>query len=341
MPIAKVATSTFSNQVRTDYSSAYFRRKLFWAALGRKIMKNFTQTPGNKVDLVFYLKMGAAQKPGEDDRLDVDSFGDKSVSAQIYEIGKAAGITDAGRYRHGNTIDGWENECASQMGQRVAEAVDTDALACLNNDGNSSIDGATGNDPKGHDAVDKTSDITLTTTFSGEKGADTAPFKAQLCNINDLHIKIADIFGDLRKQANLMAMHSTCFADAIGNNENGILKADAVSPIGSLQDDFSGNILGRSVFENDTCPQGPKRTVTDSAGSTQKYETRKVFILKPNSFVVVVKQSPKIEDARDVLGRIDYKAMTQWLTFYPLHKINNDEDVRAGGVTYLTRIQTT
>ena len=341
MAVTKVATFNFVNQVRGETTGAYFRRMLIFAAFAWRIMDDFKIKPGNKVDLPFYAKMGAAEKPAEDDRLAVDSLGDKSISCQVYEAAKAWGITDAGRYRKAESDAHWEGEAEAQVAQRLAELVDSDALACLNNDGTNSIDGAAGNDPKGHDAVDKTADITISTVFDGERGINDPKFIAQKMNIRSLTKALQSVFGDRKAEANALLMHSNVHTDILTDQGAGILKADAITPQGAIVKSFMGNLLGRDVFMNDQCPVGPKRTVTDSGGSTQKYQTRKTFMLKPKSFLFLVKQSPKWEDARDILGRIDYSAVTQWYTFYPLHKQNNAEDIRAGAVTNLTEEQTT
>ena len=336
MAVFKSNTGTFINQVRGDYTGAYFRIKLFWAALGRRIMSDFQIKPGKKVDLPFFLKMGDAEKPGEDDRLAVDSFGDKSISTSVYEVAKAWGITDSGRYAKGSTDEEWEDEASSQVGQRLAEMVDKDALACLNNDGTASVDGTAGNDPKGHDAIDRTKDLTTAGQFTGEKGLDDAKVIAMMANINALQRGFTDLFGDRQKEANLMVMHSKSYTDVLLGSTAGFLKADAVSPLGSVVKGYEGNFLGKHTYTIDNISKGTVRTITDSAGTTQKYQTRKTFILKPNAFLFLVKQNPKHEEARDLLGRIDYAAVTQWYTFYPLHKQNNDDDIRAGAISFLT-----
>ena len=341
MAYAKVGTFTFENQVRGDYSSAFLRKKLFWAALGVKVITDFEMLPGNKIVLPIFETMGAAQKPSEDDRLDVDSMGDKSISTVVYEVAKAWGITDAGRYRKGSTDREWEMEAARQAGFRLAETVDADALACLNNDGTNSVDGAAGNDPKGHDAIDDTSDLTLTDPFTSKRGADDAKFKAQLTNVRMLQAGFQKLFGDRHSEANLMVMHSACYADCLLDGTTGLLNANAVSPLGAAVRGYAGNYLGKYTYENDNISSGPKRTITDNAGATQKYMTRKNFILKPNAYIVVIKQRPKYEEARDILGRIDISAVTQWYTFYTLHKQNSAEDIRAGAITALTAEQTT
>ena len=340
MAVSKVGTFTFENQVRGDYTSYFFRKKLFWAALGKRIITDFEMSPGNKITLPIFASMGAAEKPAEDDRLTPDSMGDKSIETQVYEVGKSWGITDAGRYRKGSTDEEWEQESARQAARRLAEQVDADALACLNNDGTASIDGSTGNDPKGHDALDETEDITLTSVFTAKKGADDPKFVAQQNNLRYLQNAFTTIFGDRNREANVMCMHSRCYTDAMLDTNTGIMKADAVTPLATLVKGYAGNFLGKDTFEIDNISKGPNRTVTDSGGSTQKYVTRKIFVLKPNAYVVVIKQRPKFESGRDILGRIDINAVTQWFTFYPLHKQNNVDDIRAGGITRLTAEQT-
>ena len=341
MAVGKVATFTFENQIRSDYTSYYWRKKLFWAALGTKIFSDFKTTPGNKVTIPFFLSMGPAEKPAEDDRLAVDSLGDKSVQAQVYEVGKAWGITDAGEYRKASTNTEYDDEASSQAARRIAEMVDSDALSCLNNDGTNSIDGQSGNTPAGHDELDDTRDVTLTTVFTGKKGADTQPFKDMTCNVRALTSAFTHLFGDRQNEAKALVLHSRSYTDIGLDATAGIMKADAVSPAGSILKGFMGNVLGKDTFMIDNISTGPKRTITDSAGTTQKFNTRKAFVLKPNPFIFLSKQIKLYEQARDILGRVVYHAATTWYTFYPLHKMNNSDDVRAGGIVFLTDEQTT
>ena len=141
-------------------------------------------------------------------------------------------------------------------------------------------------------------------------------------------------------EAKLMAMHSRCYTDIILKPSTGLLKADANAPFQALAG-FKGDLLGKSTYEIDNISKGDDVTVTDSASATQKYVTRKVFVMKPNPFIFVLKQGAKAEDARDILGRIDYQAITQWYTFYPLHKQIDPMDIRAAGLVYLTKERTT
>lgn len=341
MPVAKVATFTFENQVRADYTSYFFRKKLFWAALGRKVFSDFDMTPGNKVDIPFFKSMGVAEKPAEDARLTVDSLGDRSIKAQVYEVGKAWGITDAARYRKAMREDEWEEEAASQAGRRIAEIADSDALAVLNNDGTNSLDGQAGNTPKGHDEIDDTADFTISSAFTGKKGADTDAFALQTANVRALQNGFTELFGDRANESNVLVMHSRSYTDILVDDKAGLMKADAITPAGVALRGFQGNFLGKDTFSIDNISKGKKVTVTDSASTTQKYQTYKTFVLKPNPFLFLAKQIQMHEAGRDLLGRIDYNAVTTWFTFYPLHLQNNTDDKRAGGIVFLTNEETT
>ena len=340
MAVTKSTTFSFENQVRFEYTRAYFRKLLLWSRFGKRVVQDFNKKPGKKLDVPIFQKMGAAEKPGEDDRLNVDSLGDKSFSCVVYEVGKAWGITNSGRYRMGSTQDEWEDEAGNQAARVLAEQVDSDALSCLNNDGNSSIDGSAGNDPKGNDAFDDTSDLTLTSVFTSKKGSDVAAFKEQESNIDELQTFLTDAFGDRQSECKVIGMHSKAYNSTLTNKTTGILKADANSPFQGISG-YGGNWLGKETFMIDNISTGPKRTITDSNSATQKYNTRKVFALKPNAFLLLIKQDGMLEAARDILGRIDYWAITQWYTFYPLHKQNDSEDVRAASKSFLTNEQTT
>ena len=335
MPIGKVSTFTYENQVRLDYVRAYYRKLLLWARFAKRIISDFEIRPGNKAEIPIFEKMGAAEKPGEDDRLAVDSMGDKSISTQVYEIGKAWGITDAGRYRKGSTDQEWEDEAANQAARVLAEQLDADALACLANDGTVNIDGAAGADPKGHDEVDYTSALPLTSAFTSQRGTDTTEFKAMQCGVDILQDFFTETFGDRAQEANVMVMHSRNYSDALLKPAQGIMKADAVSPFKGLAG-YAGNFLGKDTIQIDNI-SGKDVTITDSAAATQKYKARKVYALKPAPFLILIKQGGLFEQARDILGRRDYNAITEWYCMHTLHKQIDPDDIRAGGAFFITK----
>ena len=329
MAIAKRSSFTFTNQVRLSYVNAYFRKLLLWAKFAKRLRKDFDKTPGETLTIPVFTKMGAAQKPGEDDRLTVDSFGDKSFSFTVYEAAKAWGITDAGRVRMGSTNKEWEESGEAQAGRVLAEQVDADALAVL-----SASDG--------HEETDEVpAALALTTEFSSKKGADTQPFLDLVCNVRSLQDTLTDVFGDRSKEVMYNIMHSRSSKTVIKDKDTGLLKADANSPFQALKGYIGNNLLGKETFEIDNITKGKKVTVTDSQSASQKYQAYKQFFLKPQPYALVLKKNAKLEDARDILGRQDISAITQWYTFGTLHKKIDDDDIRAAGTEYITDEETT
>ena len=341
MPLTKTGDLTFKNQIRLDYVQAYFRKKLIWTRFAQLLLKEFSGIPGKKVDIPYFDKIGDAEKPGEDDKLSVDKLGDNSFSGTVYEVGKAVGITDSARYEKGSTDEKWEKEVGNQMGRVMAEQMDADALAVLNNDGTVNTDGATGADSAGHDKIDDLpSAITLTTPFTAAKGADTAAYSNNALNVRKLQRYYTRGFGDRANEATIQIMHSHAYTDVVVDTTAGFLKADAVSPFKGL-DGYESNFLGKETFKIDNLPKDKKITFTDSASASQKYQTYKTFVLKPEAYTMMLKKSAMFETARDILARQDIQSVTQWYTFMTLHKRVDTMDKRAIGITTLTAEQTT
>jgi len=338
MAVTKRGDFNFENQVRLEHAQAYFRKKLLWSKFAEKFVMDFNKKAGEKLDVPYFDKMGAAEKPMEDARLAVDNLADNSFSATVYEAGKAWGITDAGRVRKAMTEKLWEQTAEGQAVRVMAELVDADALAVLNNAGSSNTDGASGNEPAGHDSLDDTKDITITSVFTGKKGADTAAFKAMELNVRDFQESLTEAFGDRQDEAKYSVMHSRSWTSMITDSVAGLLKADANSPFQGLNE-YKGNFLGKETFMIDNVPKGPVRTITDSAGTKQKYQTYKHMVFKPQPYLLVIKKDMLIEDSRDILGRIDISAATQWYCFTTLHKRVDSEDIRAMGKAYITNEQ--
>ena len=341
MAITKKSNFTFDNQVRLQHTRAYFRKKLLWSRFAEKVIKNFDATPGNKLEIPYFGKMGAAEKPGEDDRVGVDSLGDSSFEAVVYEVAKAWGITDAARIRMGATNEEWEDEASSQAGRVIAEMVDADALAVLNNDGTANTDGAAGADPIGHDEIDLVpAAITLTSAFTAKKGTDTAAFQLYEWNVREYQKSLTNGFGDRSDEVLYNIIHSRMMTAGLIDEKAGLLKADANSPYDGLKG-YVGKLLGKETFMIDNISTAKKVTITDSSSAIQKYWAYKNFLLKANPYGLVLKKEANMESARDMLGRQDLEMITQWYTFVTLHKRIDMDDIRAVGKVYLTDEETT
>ena len=330
MPITKKADFNFTNQIKTNHISAYWRKKLFWAQLAFKIRKNFQGVPGETVTVPYFNSLGVAQKPAENDRVSVDKFGDQSFAGTVYEVAKAFGVTDAGRIRMGVSDDVWEREGFAQQARVMAELVDADCLSVIKQTST----------PAGHDKVRTLADFTISTAFTALKGADTASFLSKQCNIRSVRQDLTNSFGDRNMECIAMVMHSQVLKDLEVEDKAGFLKADANDPFSPMTQ-YRGRLLSRATFELDNTFQGADITVTDSASATQKYKSWMNLYLKQDPFIMMIKRDPSSESARDMLGRQDLFMATQWYAFVTLHKRISTEDVRVGAAQYLTTEQTT
>ena len=99
--------------------------------------------------------------------------------------------------------------------------------------------------------------------------------------------------------------------------------------------------FGVPFIINDNVKVGKKVTITDSASATQKYQSYYMHFLKPRAFGMLMKQTPKVEYARNVLSRIDIITSTVWYAPLHLNKRISDDDVRHATAEFLTYEQTT
>lgn len=330
MAITTKASFNFTNQIKTNHIGAYWRKKLFWAQLAFKIRKNFDGAPGDTVTVPYFGRMGAAEKPAENARVSVDSFGDQSFTGTVYEVAKAFGITDAGRVRMGVGNDVWEKEGFSQQARRMAEQVDSDCLDVIK---------ATGS-PKGHDKIRSIANFSLATEFSALKGIDTSAFQIKQANIRSVRTDLTTAFGDRNSECMAMVMHSQVLKDLEVEEKAGFLKADANDPFSPMSQ-YKGKLLSRATFELDNTFAGADITVTDSASATQKYKSWYNLYLKPDPYAIMIKKDPTSEEARDMLGRQDLFMATQWYVFTSLHSRIDSEDKRVAAAQYVTTEQTT
>ena len=329
-PLGTATSFGFTNQVRLQYSSAYFRKKLLWARFAERIRKDFNKTPGETVTIPVFTKMGAAQKNiGEGVRADVDGFGDKQFEGTVLEALKAWGITDYARIRKGSTDQSWETEGLAQAGRVMAEQVDADALAILSESGRAEV------------TDDLPTTLNLTGhTFTAAKGKDEPRFIALKLNVRVYQDGLTDDFGDRSDEVIYSVMHSRSFTDMLTDQVAGLLKADANSPFNGLKG-WKGNLLGKETFMVDNVPAGKKVTVTDSASGSQMYQSYNHVTMKRNPYALLIKKEADLESARDMLGRQDISMIKQWYTFLALHKQIDDEDLRVSRRNYITTEETT
>ena len=323
MAVTKVASFNFTNQVKIDHVSGYFRKKLGWGNFAWKLDMDFTATPGNTVTFPYFGILPPAEEPGEDDRLTVHPLGDMAFTGTVAEAAIAWGITDAARVRAGMPQERWDEEGLAQGARVIAEKIDERCLTELKKVGSHTV---------GRTAP---ANFAITTAFTNERGADTPAFKAEQCSIARVRTGLTNVFGDKQDEVKAMVFHSRTLNDLITDDTAGLLKADANSPWNAIGG-FKGTLFGKAVFEMDTAPEGNVVTVTDSASATQKYKTYNVVCLKEDPYALVMKQDPKLEQARDQLGRRDIYSITQWYTFRNLHKEISTEDERVAFLPFLT-----
>ena len=305
---------------------AYFRKKLGWARFAWKLEKSFESTPGNTVTIPVMGKLGAAEKPSEDDRVDVDSLGDSSFSATVYEVAKAFGITDAARIRMGLSNDKWEEHGWNQVARVIAELIDSDVQGIL----------AAGD---GHDDVRDATNFVSTGAFPTDKSL-VAGFATNAPTVRSLYKDMVKGFGDKNSECMAICMHSKHLQALLTDDKAGLLKADALDPFNGLAG-FKGRLLSKAIFEIDNITKGSKITVTDSGGATQKFQAYQIAFLKPDPYALMLKREAKTEQARDMLGRRDIGMATKWYTFMTLHKKVDNEDVRALFAEYISDEETT
>ena len=334
MAITTKSDWTFDPQVASGYISAYFRERLIWAKLAWMPAgeKEFNEkTPGGKITFPYWGKIGAAQDKVESVAMAVDKITDNEFMAEIKAISKAVSITDAARKYSGATREELESEVHRQIGRVMAEKVDKDVLAELSL--------ATSSDS----VENNNGDVTITSTFDpATRGIDDVKVRPMRCNIRNITKVLTEGFGDRRNEAKVIILHPKHYNDIETDQGAGFLKADANDPLYKLPG-FVGRsnlFLGLAFFINEGVPLGNKITVTDSAGTTQKFQEYKSFILKADPLGFWPKQKPLLEYARDILKSDDYVACTQWYAVKSFHKKISSQDVRVLNVDWLTDTRT-
>ena len=330
MPVTKAANFTFDPQLAMRHIAGYFRRELVWGNLCWKLSAKKFSAPGKTLTFPYFGNISDAEKPGEDDELAVDSLGDNQFTATVYEVGKAVGITDSAMYEMGCTHGEWESEAHSQIGRVMAEQVDKDLIAEISKDTE-------------HDAVNPAfvGDITIGSAFGNDKGANDAAFVSQLCNIRHISSALTQAFGDKRREAAAIVLHSEHYNAIETDVQAGFLQADANDPLHQVKGFIgkSSMFFGLPFFINDNVPEAADITVTDSGGTTQKYKTYNMVILKKDAYGLMVKQKPSIEYARNILKRQDIMSSTQWYAVKGFHKKINAADQRIAMARFATKRQ--
>ena len=332
MPATLEANFTFSPQIAQSHISAYFRTLLLITRLGYMPDPNkFPTTPGGDLTFPVFGQIGEAEDGVENTDVSIDSLGDSSFTAAIKEITKGVGITDTAMKKMGCTHEQWEREAHLQIARVLAEKLEKDVWEKLNESANHD------------DLTSNSADITLTSQFGPDKGANSDAMLSQLCNIRAISEALQEAFGDRRGECAAVILHSSHYKDIEQDATAGFLKADANDPFKLAA---KGAYVGKApgffnipFFQIDSVPAGDDITISDSGSGTQKYKTYNMVMLKKNAFGVFMKQFPRIEYDRNIRMRQDFMVATQWYALRGFHKAISTDDVRVAYKRFTTKIQ--
>lgn len=221
----------FTPKVWESHIHAYRDRKM---ALGQLAMINrkLQGAKGTTVDFPFYNKLGAAQRPTENEGLVVEPLVDSSFQVTVQEIGKATGFKDSSDMASAD--EDHEKEAQMQLGELFAEAIDEDIISLLANASN------------------------YDTAFTAASAGD-------VMNVGNLMSMKITGFGDKQDKAIAVAMHSLSLLSLLKDSGTGFLKADATHPFHGAPG-YQGLLagLGLAVFTLDSMPRvsdiGSKKT---------------------------------------------------------------------------------
>ena len=333
MAVTMKADFTFAPQIAKRHISAYFRKRLIVAKMGYMPpdARKFESAPGEEITFPYFNKIGEADAFVEDTATTFDKLGDASFKATVQNARKGLGLTDHAKIKMGCTHAEWEAEAHEQLGRVHAEYVDKQIWVELSKSDSSEV-------------LDKAvKDQTLTSVFGTDLGYDDALVAPQKFNIRNVNTDLVHAFGDRAKEVEYVLMHPRHYDDMLRDNTAGFLKADATDPLFNHPNFVgrSNQFFGKAFFQFEGVPKGDKVTITDSAGTTQKYQAYYVFYLKPNSFGFWPKRLPQVEYARDISKLQDLINAHQWFLVKSLHAKISTDDKRAASKQYLTSEKTT
>lgn len=289
---------SFVPKVWSDHINAYFDRKMGLGSLAL-VDKTLEGAPGETVNFPYFKAIGAAQKPSQDEGLEVEALQDDSFSCTVYELAKAVGWKDRARRKSAANKGGikdnsrQEGEAQRQIGRVIAEQVDEDIITEINTMGN----------------------------YSAGYVATTSSETSTVSRI--LNSKIT-AFGDKHDDAVAIAMHSQDFLSMMTDSTAGFLKADANDPFWG-RSGFQGRLLtGMAVFVLDTMPA--------VSGGINGKKAWYHFIFKANPFGIYMAEDLSPEMDRDILHRETVVTATMWLGICALHgKVSaNDKRIARG-----------
>lgn len=224
MSATVAADFVFEPKVWQDHVRAYFDRKLVYGAFA---LRNMDLAPdagkGLTVTFPYFKAIGAAEEADESTGLVVDNLEDDSFYCTVKEVGKAVGIKKKAFKKSGASSDRIIQEITSQIGQVMAEKVDSDLVAEF---------ATSGNFTNGYTASDDLHVMNLGTLATGKVKA----------------------FGDKADQSVVCFMHSLQYLDIMKDSNAGALKLDANDPMFWVEG-FKGRLLGMAIVTVDTVPK--------------------------------------------------------------------------------------
>lgn len=287
------ADFVFAPKVWKDHIQAYFDKKLVHGAFAQRD-NSLQSAPGMTVTMPYFKNIGAAEEPAENASLTVDKLGDDSFSATVKEVGKAVGIVKKAFKKSGAQSERIISEIQQQIARVMAEKVDADLLAEVNDAANHTVG------------------------FDAAADADTM-------NIRRLNSAITAGFGDKSNDAVVVIMHSLQLLDLQNDSTAGFLQANANDPLYGLQG-FAGRLLGKAVVVADNVPEiAPAGAITKKRYSC--------FVHKMNPYGLITKQDMELESDYDILHREWIFTGNQWYAVKSYHGKVNSLDKRTLRVT--------
>lgn len=280
MPATVAADFGFQPKVWQDHIMAYFDRKLVYGAFALRD-DSLTAEPGLTQNFPYFKKIGAAQKPAEDEGLIVDNLSDDSFNVTVGEVSKAVGVTKKAFKSSAARQERIISECQEQLGRVIAEQIDADLYTEFSANADAAYTSAAGN------------------TWAN-------------MNIRSLNTGKILGFGDKHKDAQVVFMHSLQFLDMMTDTTAGFLVANAIDPM-FMVEGFEGRLAGLAIVTVDTVA----KNVGGQLNSKDNYDA---FIHKANAYGFMVKQEMELESDYDILHRQWVFAADQWYGCKSFHK---------------------
>lgn len=279
MPATISADFAFTPKVWQDHIMAYFDRKLVYGAFALRD-DSLTAAPGLTQNFPYFKKIGAAQKPAEDEGLIIDNLTDDSFNVTVSEVSKAVGVTKAAFKTSAARTERVIQEVQEQIGRVIAEQIDEDLYTEFSASGNSTVG------------------------FTAAAAGDTM-------NIRTLNTGKIKAFGDKHKDSVVVFMHSLQFLDMMTDSTAGFLVANALDPM-FLVEGFEGRLGGVAIISVDTVG----KNVGGQVGGKDTYDA---WVHKANAYGFMIKQEMELESDYDILHRQWVFAADEWYGVKSFH----------------------